>query len=354
MTGDKLARFRASPYFPASVLVLILTAAAALFAGSYTYAMAKPTPRNVPIAVVNPQGDSEVREFLGALNRNLNGALDAQEFGDRAGALTALESQRVFAIVEKRPAGVGVDVAGASGASVAELLTQQALAAGAATRVPTAVTDLVPLQPGDPRGLGMFYITLAAIIVGFVGAIQLNVHAGGLPPAVRVAFIAAYALCGGFAITATVDWALGALSLVFPESGLILALTMFTAGMVFTMFNTLFGRWAMVPTWVILVLLGNPSSGGAVSWPLLPSVLAFLGQWLPPGASIEAQHTAVYFHDHQRWFPFLVLAGWSLLTSTIYLFAERRKLAKAADTPTIGPLLPGESGGVGVGGAGRE
>ncbi|HLL33127.1 MAG TPA: ABC transporter permease, partial [Streptomyces sp.] len=96
-------------------------------------------------------------------------------------------------------------------------------------------------------------------------------------------------------------------------------LTMFTSGMVFTMFNTLIGRWAMLPTWGVMVLVGNPSSGGAVSWPLLPSVLGAIGRWLPPGASVNAQHTAVYFPGHQHALPFLVLTGWALLSCGVFL-----------------------------------
>jgi hypothetical protein len=90
------------------------------------------------------------------------------------------------------------------------------------------------------------------------------------------------------------------------------------------MFNTLFGRWAMLPTWGLMVLLGNPSSGGAVSWPLLPSPLGVIGRWLPPGASVNAQHTAVYFPGHQHAFPFLVLAGWALLSCTVFWLWRHR------------------------------
>lgn len=46
------AAFKKSPYLPAVVLIFIVAAAAGLFAGSYTYAMANPTPRSVPTAVV--------------------------------------------------------------------------------------------------------------------------------------------------------------------------------------------------------------------------------------------------------------------------------------------------------------
>ncbi|MGW0485335.1 ABC transporter permease [Nonomuraea sp. NPDC003214] len=307
-----------SPFLPATVLVFILAAAAGLFAGSYTYAMARPAPHRIPVAVVGT-GDAVKRAaFVAGMDGALDAALDLREFPTYAGAARAVEEQRVFGVVRVYGDRAWLDVAGAAGASVAQLLAEAAPRVGARIGVAVTVRDVKPLQRGDPRGLALFYISLAAVIIGFVGAIQLSVHARGLKPLERIGFTAAYALAGGFAIAAVVDWLLGALSLPFVESWLILALTMFTSGMVFTMFNTLMGRWAMVPTWGVMVLIGNPSSGGAVSWPLLPSPFGAIGRWLPPGASVNAQHTAVYFGGHQHPLPFLVLAGWAAVSCAVF------------------------------------
>lgn len=68
----------------------------------------------------------------------------------------------------------------------------------------------------------------------------------------------------------------------------------------------------------------NPSSGGAVSWPLLPSLLGSIGRWLPPGASVNAQHTAVYFGEHQHLFPFAVLALWAAVSCTVFWIWRHR------------------------------
>ncbi|WP_373287965.1 ABC transporter permease [Streptomyces lasiicapitis] len=316
---ERWEAFKQSPFLPATVLVLILAAAAGLFAGSYTYAMANPTPRHVPTAVVGAEHATRGEAFLAAMDKALDASVEVHRYDKVAGAREAVEQQEVFAILDVRPGGrVEFDVSGASGASVAELLAETATEAGRATGVPVTVHDLKPLQPGDPRGLAIFYISLAAVIIGFVGAIQMSVHARGLNPAERIAFTLAYALLGGFAIAAVVNWWLGAVDLPFVQSWLILSLTMFTSGMVFTMFNALVGRWAMIPTWGLMVLLGNPSSGGAVSWPLLPSALGAIGRWLPPGASINAQHTAVYFSGHQHAFPYLVLAAWALVACAVF------------------------------------
>ncbi|WP_275464039.1 ABC transporter permease [Streptomyces noursei] len=316
--SQRWTAFTASPFLPAVVLMFILAAAAGLFAGSYTYAMANPAPRHIPTAVVATPAAPQQRAFVAGMEQALNASLQLTDYATYADARNAVDEQREFAVLRAHGRGVGLDVSGASGASVAQLLSEAAAKVGPATGVPVTVRDVTPLQHGDPRGLALFYVSLAAVIIGFVGAIQLSVHARALNPAERTAFTVANALLGGFAIAAVADWWLGALRLPFVESWMILALTMFTSGMVFTMFNTLMGRWAMIPTWGLMVLLGNPSSGGAVSWPLLPSALGQIGRWLPPGASVNAQHTAVYFGGHQHAFPFLVLAGWSALSCAVF------------------------------------
>ncbi|MFF5472726.1 ABC transporter permease [Streptomyces achromogenes] len=324
--SQRWAAFRESPFLPATVLVLILAAAAGLFAGSYTYAMANPTPHGIPTAVTGHYDEPAARRFIDGMEEALDASMRLHPYGSRDEAVRAVDEQKVFAVLDA-PAGgrtITLDVSGASGATVAQVLGQAAQRVGEATGTTVAVRDLKPLQPGDPRGLAIFYITLAAVIIGFVGAIQLSVHARELNPLERIAYTVAYSVLGGFTIAAVVDWWLGAVRLPFVESWAILAYTMFTSGMVFTMFNTLFGRWAMLPTWGLMVLLGNPSSGGAVSWPLLPSALGTIGRWLPPGASVNAQHTAVYFRGHQHAFPFLVLAGWAAVSCAVFLIWRHR------------------------------
>lgn len=326
--------FRRSPFLPATVLLFILAAAAGLFAGTYTYGLANPTPHHIPVAVVDTEAGSQASAaFLAGLDRTLDGSLQVTRYDSPSGAHEAAQAQQVFAVLDAtRADAVRVDVSGASGSSVAQVISSAAEAVAQQERMSVTVTDINPLQPGDPRGLTIFYITLAAIIIGFVGAIQLNVHASALNPLERTAYILAYALVGGFVIAAVVDWWLGALDLPFLESWFILALTMCASGLIFTMFNTLFGRWAMLPTWGLMVLLGNPSSGGAVSWPLLPSVLGSVGRWLPPGASVNAQHTAVYFGGHQHLFPFLVLAAWIVGSGTVFwVWRERHPGGRARD-----------------------
>ncbi|MDT0321270.1 ABC-2 transporter permease [Streptomyces millisiae] len=317
--SERWRAFRRTPYLPAAVVSLLAAASAAAFAGSYTYALANPTPRHVPVAVVGPPtSGTEARAFVEELEHRLGASLELHRYADYPQAVDAVEAQREFAILRGRRDQVEMDVASAAGASVAELLTKEGPPAAEAAGARITVRDIKPLQSGDPRGLAVFYITIAAVIIGFLGTVQLVVNAPALRPAARLAFTAGYAGLGGFGIVVVVDWWLGALELPVFGSWGILTLTMFTAGMVYTMFNVLFGRWALLPTWALMVMLGNPSSGGAVSWPLLPTALGVIGRWLPPGASVNAQHTAIYFAGHQHLQPYLVLGGWALLSLAVF------------------------------------
>ncbi|WP_327699111.1 ABC transporter permease [Streptomyces sp. NBC_00459] len=315
-------RFRDSPYLPASVLVLIVSAAAALFAGAYSYSSANPVPHRVPIAVVGSSAQDTA--FVQELDRRMGTTLDARSYDTTAAARHAIDEQHAFAVLDAGRGSATLDVASASGVSIARLFDEAAPTAAESLGHPVTVTDLKPMQDSDPQGLALFYTSLAAVIIGFLGSVQLGIHARGLKPAERLAFTAAYCLLGGLLIHLAVDPLLGSLDMPFPGSWLVLALTMFTGAMVFTAFSSLLGRWAMLPTWGLLLLLGNPNSGGTVAWPLLPPFLAFIGRWLPPGASVSAQRDTIYFPGHQHAEPILVLAAWSIAGLLTYVLRERR------------------------------
>ena len=333
MTFDALRRrwgsFARSPLLPAAVIAVIAAAAAALFAGSYSYAMANPAPRDIPVAVTGtPTSYAAQQAFLNDLQHATGTSLHLHQYDTYAQAREAVDQQREFAILQLHSGAAEFDVSSASGATVAEVLARVSPQVGQSIGHTVTVRDINPLQPGDPRGLAIFYITLATVIVGFVSAIQLSVHAGALRLGQLMAVTAAYAALGGLAIIAVIDWGLGTLQLPVAESWLILSLTLFTSGAIFQMFNSLVGRWALAPTWILLVILGSPTSGGAVAWPLLPTPFRVIGQWLPTGAAVNAQHTAIYFSQNQYVFPFLVLLAWAVVSWTVV--ALRRRAAPAS------------------------
>jgi hypothetical protein len=113
------------------------------------------------------------------------------------------------------------------------------------------------------------------------------------------------------------------------ESWGILALQVLTVATFASTMLVLIGRWAIIPTFLLFVVLGNSSSGGAVAPPLLPPRLAIVSEWLPSGATVTAIREAVYFHGDQHVLPFAVLAVWAATWLGAMLF----RLAPAWNKP---------------------
>jgi len=56
-------------------------------------------------------------------------------------------------------------------------------------------------------------------------------------------------------------------------------------------------RWILL-TIIVIILLGNPSSGRATGVPYLPTFWRDLGPYLPPRNAYILLHPTTYFNDH--------------------------------------------------------
>ena len=153
---------------------------------------------------------------------------------------------------------------------------------------------------------------------------QLRANAPGLKFRDWLAAIAVLAIAGGLVLAVVVDPLIGALHGPFPELWLALAAEVAVAALFCSTMLVLVGRWAIIPTWTLFVILGNTSSGGAVAQPLLPPFYAFVGRFLPPGATVSIVRTAVYFRRDQHLEPFIVQAVWLVGTLAALLISARR------------------------------
>jgi hypothetical protein len=303
------------PYRQALVVGAVATVMAALFAISYTLALGRPQPRRIPTALV---GSAATHAALVArLERAAGSALELHAVPDAATAQRAIEDQHVYAALVLDGPAPRLLVASAAGASVSRVLTQ------AGTESGLRVVDVLPLGPEDPQGLVVFYVTLAATILGFVSMFQLRANAGELSLRAWLAAIAVLAVVAGLVLSTVVGPVLGALPGRHGETWAILSAEVGIAALVNSTMLTLVGRFAILPTWGLFVLLGNTSSGGAVAPPLLPPLYAALSRWLSPGATVEALRTSAYLPSHQHAWPLLVLAGWLAVGLAALLVAVR-------------------------------
>ena len=112
-----------------------------LFAGP----SANLAPRDLPLAVAGPGA----QQMAAQIEAKEPGAFDIQLVADAAAADTKIKTRQVYGAIVLAPTGPALHIASAASPSVAALLTQAGTQLGA-----TAVTDVVPTDPDDPRGAG--------------------------------------------------------------------------------------------------------------------------------------------------------------------------------------------------------
>jgi hypothetical protein len=233
-----------------------------------------------------------------------------------------LHQQKVYAALDLTQRTPHLYVASAAGASVAHVLERIAF-----TDTRIRVVDTHPLAPADPNGVDIFYLVLVATVLGFVTVFQLRTNVGDLRPRQRWQLVVSFSLAAGLVLTLVDGPILNRLELPVLESWGILALQVVTASSFASTMAELIGRWAIVPTWLFFVVLGNASSGGAVSPPLLPHPFALVSEWLPSGAAVTSLRNAVYFHPYQHAQPIAVLATWAAASFAAMLVVSRWRQA---------------------------
>ncbi|NAZ82699.1 DUF3533 domain-containing protein [Kineococcus sp. R8] len=324
MPRPNLRRLRChSSSLNAALVVLVAALMGAVFASFYLDALGRPTARAIAVGVVGP--DAAQAPYVRALDEATQHGLVLTGFPTAQAAQRAVELQELYAVVVVGDDGaVRLETSSASGASVTRVLAQASATAQQTTRTRLTTTDLHPLPASDPSGLSVFYVTIAATIIGFVGTFQLRANARPLDLRQWLVATGALAALGSLLIVVAVDGLLG-LPLPFVETWWALGLQMATASTFAGTMAVLIGPWAVLPTWTVFVLLGNTSSGGAVSPGLLPQPFAVLHEWLPSGATVSALRAAAYFPDTERWGPRLVLLVWALACLAALLLVCRRR-----------------------------
>jgi hypothetical protein len=194
-------------------------------------------------------------------------------------------------------------VAGGEGAPIATAVEDVVSQLEAAQHRSATVTDAVPAQPGDGRGLSGFYLVVGWLVGGYLAAALLGVSKGARPATTRRALIrlismVPYALLSGLGGALIVGSWLGALTGHLVALWGLGALLVFCAAAVTMAFQVIFGVIGVGVTVVLFVVLGNPSAGGAYPPPLLPPFWRAISSAIPNGAGVQAVRAIVYFGGH--------------------------------------------------------
>ncbi|MDG4825363.1 hypothetical protein O7635_26250 [Asanoa sp. WMMD1127] len=320
---------RGTPMDPTHRNALIVIAVACvigpLFNASFTLALDRPTPRDVPAGIVVTTATERAAAELQARTR---GGFAFRPYGTAAAVEEALRDQDIYAALVPFGAEARLLVASAAGSSVARVFER------AAAGIP--VVDVRPLPAGDSAGLLPFYLTVAATVTGFVSMLQLRAHAATLSLRRWLLCMVGLAVVAGGVMTVVTGPLISAQAGPFPAvwatvAGMIMVAALWAATM-----QILTGPWTFVPTFLFLMVLGLPSSGGAVAPPLLPGFFRILAELLPAGAAVDTLRNLLYYRDAPHAGPIFVLAAWLLFLLGSLLVAARLR----GRTPGGDPFPP--------------
>jgi hypothetical protein len=154
----------------------------------------------------------------------------------------------------------------------------------------------------------IFGVTLAGFIFGQTS----HTYSRRLPLGQRLAQALGFAVLAGLAGGLLAGPLLGVLPGPLPAiAGILVVLALATA-LVTMSLTALLGDPGIVVATLLLVILGNATSGGAVSAYFLPGGFRQLSPALPPGAATKALGRVDYFDAGAALGPVVVLAAWAL------------------------------------------
>jgi hypothetical protein len=306
------------PAARAAVVATLAIAVGSLFLASYTLALGDPVPRRIDTAVVG--NASSHRAVLDEIEKLADGGVDFHPYPTLADATGAIDRQQVYAALDLTQPTPRLYVASASGASV-----ERVFLSVAAADPQLRIVDTRPLPPSDPEGLDVFYLVMAATVLGFLTVFQVRLNAGGLSLRRWTVFVLSFGLAASLVLVLVAGPLLHRLALPVLESWGILALQLITVAAFASAMAVLIGRWAILPTFLLFMVVGNPSSGGAVAPPLLPSLFGTISPWMPSGATVTALRAAIYFPSYQHVHPVAVLAVWAVVCLGAMLVVSHRR-----------------------------
>ncbi|MEP6979890.1 MAG: DUF3533 domain-containing protein [Nakamurella sp.] len=306
---------------------------------SYVGAFHAPTPHRIALGVVSPAGAAQTADQLNGINGE---PLAATVVADRGTAEAQIRRGDLSAalVVDPQSTTDTLLVASGGGPSLVTAVTTVIDQVEAARQRTATVTDLVPLQAGDARGLTGFYLVIGWIVGGYLVAALLGVASGARPANPRRAWfrlvaMVPYAVLSGLTGAFVVDQGLGALTGHFAALWGVGTLLVLSAATVTMAFQVLLGVIGIGVTVLVFVILGNPSAGGAYQSELLPPFWRTLTDALPNGAGTDAVRHLVYLQGSGITGHLLVISAYAVGGAVVAVAAShlhrRRSAAVAVD-----------------------
>ena len=316
---------------PVAVVLVIGT----IFVSVYLAAFHAPRPHRLPVAVVgSSQTVDQVRTGLAAAQP---GGFTVHAYPDAAAARQALQHRTVYAAYLAGGSTTGGNpellYAGANGTGVTATVTGAFGALAKVSGHPPATQDALPASSGDTRGLSVFYAGFGVVLAAFLFGSMTYQVAPRLEYRWRMVSLALFGVLGGTMVALVAGQGFHALPGPFLGVAGIAALMAVAVGGATMTLMRLCGAAGMSLASILLLILGNATSGGILPAAYLPGWLLPLHVLLPVGVGVQGIQGLAYFHQDGLAPALGVPAAWiAVCAAALYLrdvHTPRRRLRAA-------------------------
>ncbi|MCZ4519383.1 hypothetical protein O4220_12740 [Rhodococcus ruber] len=278
----------------------------------YTWGLHSPTPHDMDVRIVGTS--TQVEQFAQQVQAQVGSSFDVGVVADVDAAKDAVSSLETRGAYD--PATNIVYVASEGNLAAAQAV-EGLFGSIAGKTVGTAPTvfDVAPTSSTDRLGASLMFVGLAAILGGFLTATVLQLLLPGLSLRVELTVIAVMSVVSAVVPAFVAYGVYGAVSGSILEVLVLLALSAFVVGSFHLGGMRLIGPGMMIPTLLIMVLLGVPSSGAAIAPEMVPGFFTTLNSFLPTPALLEGLKRLVYFPAASIGGTVAVMAMWGFLAA---------------------------------------
>ncbi|MEU2201668.1 ABC transporter permease [Isoptericola sp. NPDC019482] len=314
-----LGKYLSIAMFPVIMIVMLLST---LLASTY-----QPSPKDMPIAVV--AGTTEQAEnAVAGLEQSTGELFDLRAFDSTDTAADQVRSREVVAAYQlptSTPEAT-LTVNQAAGVSQAKLVESIFRQVADSQDAGLRIDNLAPVDARDSAGSVSLGIAQGWMMAGILIVI---VAASAAPAIMRLRTL--LPILGAWALFAPAMIWLIAGPIVGAVSGDFLPLygagvvAVFATATVTLVFSRLIGLYAVIPAVGILVFLGVPASGGALSIYMTPEVFRLLHDVLPMPAAVESIRSILYFGSDTLAHELVFVGLWGAISLTLVMLIDKLK-----------------------------
>ncbi|WP_210250481.1 ABC transporter permease [Arthrobacter yangruifuii] len=326
-------RYGTLAFFPLAMVTMMLS----FMLG----AMYEPTPRDMPVAVVGATAE-QAEQAVDGLEENMSGLFDLRPLDSADDARDQVQDRTVvgaYVLPSAENPAATLITNQAAGMSQQQVLTSVFGQVAAGQQMELTQDNVAPLKDSDSMGMATMYLAMGWIMAGFMIIVVGSTAApASRPLRMLIPIVAAWAVGMSAFLWVIAAVFVGAIDGHFLPLWGAGAVAIFCVAMFTTVFERFMGMLAILPVIGILMFLGVPASGAAMSIYMEPEIFRFLHGVLPMPAAVESIRSILYFGSDTVWSHLGTLGIWGAVSLAVVAvidhFKPPRTEAHPVDTET--------------------